>query len=310
VRLLALILIFAAVLSAGESIVNSFEGEIVWAGGKPHDLVVELLQQGRVCERVFVAADGRFVFRNLTAGQYELRVLSRRGETIKQDFISIHEPSTPHVVRLPPIPSGHRSGGVVSVKALARAVPKTARKAYISGTKAVEKGDFGAAFAHLRRAVELYPDYVEAWNNLGVRYMHAGDINAAVEAFQTAVKVDADAALVQANLGIALVRLKRFDEAERAARHALQVDPSLVQATYVVGITAAVRGECRPETIQDLQTAAQRFPRAHLAAAQMLVCAGRREAAADEIRSWLRVAKADERPVAESFLRQLTHRSP
>jgi tetratricopeptide (TPR) repeat protein len=297
---------FAAHATAQERLVNSFEGEIVWEGGTPEDLNVELVQGNMMQDKAMVNPDGRFHFRAIREGQYELRVLTRTGDVLRRDFLVIHEPSNAHVIQLPPNLVTRSASGTVSAKALARVIPKDARKAFARAAKAAEKREFRTAIAQLRRAVEICPDYLEAWNNLGVRYMHADQYEAAFQAFDTALRIDPDAALAHANVAVALVTLRRFAEAEAAARRALQLDPSLLHASYALGLSWAGRGECRSDAIRHLQEAAQRFPHAHLAAAQMLACQGNSDAATDEVRAYLRVASPAQRPPAEAFLQRLT----
>ena len=80
------------------------------------------------------------------------------------------------------------SGATVSASDLK--VPKKASKEFDKATKLIAKQDWQAAIDQLNKALALYPDYAEAYNNLGVVYAHLGDPNKEREALQKAVAAD------------------------------------------------------------------------------------------------------------------------
>lgn len=301
-------LMWLALLAAGEvsgqERTVSYEGQIVWEGGRPEELAVELVQSTMIQDKTMVNRDGQFQFRSVREGQYELRIVTRMGDVVRRDFVTVREPLGPIFIELPPRTTT-RSGGTISAKALARVIPKAAREHFVRADKAAKKQRFPEAIAHLREAVAIFPEYLEAWNNLGVRYMHLRQFDDAVNAFGTALRIEPGAALARANLAIVLVTMQRYAEAETEAREALQLDPSLLQASYALGLSWAGRGDCRSDAIRHLQEASEKFPRAHLAAAHLLACQGNAGAASEEVRAWLRVATPDQRPVGEAFLQRL-----
>jgi len=54
---------------------------------------------------------------------------------------------------------------------------------YTLGTEHLKAGDAPTGIAHLRRAVELQPDYAAAWRALGRALLDAGRAEQAVSAF-------------------------------------------------------------------------------------------------------------------------------
>ncbi|KVM97809.1 tetratricopeptide repeat protein [Burkholderia diffusa] len=84
-----------------------------------------------------------------------------------------------------------------------------------------------AAAECFRLAIELQPDYVDAYNNLGNAQRLAGDARAAVDAFCKAISLKADNAQAYNNLANALFDLNEIPAALEAYRHAVALHPEL-----------------------------------------------------------------------------------
>jgi Flp pilus assembly protein TadD len=95
----------------------------------------------------------------------------------------------------------------------------------------------------LRKALEIDPDYMEAHNNLGVRYMALHRFEDAAAEFRGATELDPAAEKAFANLAGALLLLGRDTEAEAAARRAVALDGTSVQGRYVLGRVLAAEGK-------------------------------------------------------------------
>lgn len=93
------------------------------------------------------------------------------------------------------------------------------------GYELVEAEDFADAESVLRRAVELNPDHLEAWNNLGRSLLGLGRVEEAEEAFRRQLDVAPFHDHAHNNLGLALQRQERIEEAEDAFRRQLDVVP-------------------------------------------------------------------------------------
>ncbi|WP_126285033.1 tetratricopeptide repeat protein [Burkholderia stagnalis] len=84
-----------------------------------------------------------------------------------------------------------------------------------------------AAAECFRLAIELRPDYVDAYNNLGNALRLAGDARAAVDAFCKAISLNADNAQAYNNLANALFDLNEIPAALEAYQHAVALRPEL-----------------------------------------------------------------------------------
>jgi tetratricopeptide (TPR) repeat protein len=85
--------------------------------------------------------------------------------------------------------------------------PGNARAHYNLGNMLRAKTDYEAAIAHYKQALAGKPDFVDAWNNMGVVLAERGDIDDAREAYQKAVEADPTRAAYHRNLASS----KRFE---------------------------------------------------------------------------------------------------
>ncbi|MBR8459292.1 tetratricopeptide repeat protein [Burkholderia dolosa] len=84
-----------------------------------------------------------------------------------------------------------------------------------------------AAAECFRLALELKPDYVDAYNNLGNAQRLAGNARAAVDAFCRAIALQPDNGQAYNNLGNALLDLNEIPAALEAYQHAVALRPEL-----------------------------------------------------------------------------------
>lgn len=289
---------------------NSFpasvlRGEIDGGGLSPDKLMVEVVKQGKPAERAPVMADGSFEIRGLADGQYELRVINLYGDVVRRQFVSVPDQSRSLVLRLSDRVEQRPISGTVSVKRLLAPVPTKAEKEFVRAQKTYREGKLQESVQHLRKAIQIHPDYMEAHNNLGVRYMQLNEIERAASEFRQAVEIDPASVLGQTNLALALASLQRYRDAEVMARRALSVDPDFVQARYALGLSLAAQDECSIEAIQNLQRASERYLKARLGVARLRACRGEIDQAAAELRAYLSSPNAEDRPQIESWLTRL-----
>lgn len=117
---------------------------------------------------------------------------------------------------------GGDKGGVVSVTSMM--VPREAAREYDSAVKSLKDGKLAVALPHLEKAVEIYPRYAEAWNELGRVRLTGKDRARAREAFNMAVSADAEFSVPYINLASMHVQDKQWKEAAEAAGKAIMID--------------------------------------------------------------------------------------
>ena len=88
------------------------------------------------------------------------------------------------------------------------------------------------AIHHLRTAVEVQPDFVDAWFNLGVLYNQNQNTAAAVTSYGKLLALAPNHFTGLNNLGELLSRLGHHDEAARLFSQALKLSPDFTDAQY------------------------------------------------------------------------------
>jgi tetratricopeptide (TPR) repeat protein len=101
-----------------------------------------------------------------------------------------------------------------------------------------EPAETAQAESHYQAALELDPDYVEAWNNLGNLLADSGRLSPAVAAFREAVRRRPDDAALPLNMAKKLEAGGRFDEARQAYRATLKIEPG-----HLAGLAGRARAE-------------------------------------------------------------------
>lgn len=301
-----LLLILTLHAQTGNPSTEILKGEISQEGSQHFDdLWMELVAHGNRVGRASVSPSGDFQFAGVAPGEYELRVVNRYGDVVTQEFVSVHGDMNELVLKLPSRIVARPASGRVSLQQLGQHVPSKARSELRRAQKSFQKGKIEDSISHLKKAIDLSPQYLEAHNNLGVCYMRTDEFQLAVNEFQRAVDLDSGAALAHANLALALIAVKQYDHAESAARRAIAIDPGVLQARYALGLIAVALNQCTSDAVENLRSVADRYSKGHLAAARLLYCRGETAQAAAELRRYLEVSDASDRAAVKSWLSQL-----
>jgi len=92
-------------------------------------------------------------------------------------------------------------------------VPDVARQAYENAIRSFKEGQREEAIRGLEQALEIYPNYFRALNDLGVIYMKMGKLDDAARMFERASKIAPRVYHPRLNLGIILTRRGKYKEA-------------------------------------------------------------------------------------------------
>jgi superkiller protein 3 len=191
---------------------------------------------------VFTENQGDFDFSELTPGMYIVEV-----EGDKQKFDVVTEnvqvfrgaPSIVTITLKPQKGSYQRGNGgrEVSVTELSQRIPSRANKEFEKATEAGSLGRTDEAIAHLRKAIDVFPDFVRAHNDLGTYLLAQGKLQEAADEFKRAVSIDDKAFNPKLNLGIVLVHQQRFAEANEILSKALSLEPNSPSAHLYSGLS-------------------------------------------------------------------------
>lgn len=164
--------------------------------------------------------DGNFRFRDLAAGTYTLGAfVPGRGEVHRTIEVGPSQADARNRIELTlELHDGEfesrdslRRAAVVSAKELA--IPGQARREYEEAEKKLAKRDVQGAVAHFERAVELAPQFAQAWNHLGTIAYQTRDFLRAESCFRKALDADPEFFQPLVNLGGVLINLNHFREA-------------------------------------------------------------------------------------------------
>ena len=128
--------------------------------------------------------------------------------------------------------------------------PESATAHFNLGLAYSQRGMVTRAEVAYRKAVELDPDRVEAWVNLGGALMLQWDFQGSIEANEQALKRKEDLLLAHFNTGQAHLYLGDAEETVRCNRRVVDLDPNHGAGHYylAVGLLALDRlGEAREE---------------------------------------------------------------
>ena len=150
--------------------------------------------------------------------------------------------------------------GPVSFYKLTHKIPNKARKEFVTAIKLEADNKSEEGIEHLRKAIAIDPNYMEAYNNLGSRLMTAGRTTEAIEALNHAAMLDPTSSFVHSNLGVVYLSTKNLPEAERQGRLAVALDPTSAKSRYVLGMSLAMQGKEKASAIFHLKLAVTEIP--------------------------------------------------
>ncbi|MCZ6484702.1 MAG: tetratricopeptide repeat protein [Acidobacteria bacterium] len=182
---------------------------------------------------------------------------------------------------------------IVSVKSLA--APKNAKKAYQKALEELGKKDinFSKASQELEKAVQIYPDYANAWLLLGEISLELEDRAAARKSFEQALAADSEYANTYVSLAMLELEEERWEEAAQWCGQVLELYPQLVRAHYFNALAHSSLGNLGvvEESILLIHRSsqAQDYPLTHYMLAWILSQRGDFLSAAAQLRHYLEI---------------------
>jgi tetratricopeptide (TPR) repeat protein len=131
--------------------------------------------------------------------------------------------------------------GVVSVRELS--IPRGAHREYQKGRDAASKQNLQEAIEHFEKAIAQAPQYMEAYNNLGIVYFQQRQFSRAESNFRKALELEPEAFEPLVNLGGTLLALDRIDEAIEVNSRAHDTRPQDALATAQLGLSHFLAGQ-------------------------------------------------------------------
>jgi len=178
---------------------------------------------------------------------------------------------------------------------------------------------YTAAISRLRRVIELDPNMMRAYNNLGLCYDSLGQFDEAIQNFTRAIelnrKQEHPSAWPPLNLAVSLIPLSRFDEAVARLHEALSYNPEFPQAHYELGLVLEKERKFE-EAIAPLQRAMELnplYPEPHYALGRIYQRQGKREEAQEQMEMFKKLSKEPgplQSPPVNQIMPSLQDRAP
>jgi tetratricopeptide (TPR) repeat protein len=187
---------------------------------------------GGTVATAFTSGNGGFTFNNVPGGTYEL-VVEQMGYQAAHQEVEVQGTMAGLMIELRPVSrsnSASSTSPMVSKRELS--IP---RKAHDDMQKGVAllfgKSDYQGSIKQFERATQEYPDYYEAYTDMGVAYMNLGEAANSERALRKAIDLSEqryeDALFWLASL---LTNGQRFADAEPLARKGVELDANSWQA--------------------------------------------------------------------------------
>lgn len=174
----------------------------------------------------FSGDGGRFTFSNIPAGTYVLVVDLSGYQSVSQQLELFNDERALQVELRRTADANAKGTNTVSVRDLS--IPRKAHDQMEKGLALLyEKSDYQGSLKPFQDAIREYPDYYEAYAQMGVAYMKLADVANSEKAFQKSVEVSHQK-YQEAYLGLAELSLNghHFADAETFARNAVLIDPN------------------------------------------------------------------------------------
>jgi len=206
---------------------------------------VKALSGGQLAT-TFTDSTGRFEAPTEGAGSFIVTVQEQGYEPVEQRVDLGFGGSTPRVMitlhKVRATPADRAEGYTVSVHELK--VPGKARHAFEKGIEQLRKKDIEGSLNHFKEATDAFPNYYEAYYQIGVANLELRRGNEAEQALQRSIDLSGGRyAEPQFALGALLCDRQAYPEAERVLRRAIEVEPNSWKGHLFLG--QALLGQTR-----------------------------------------------------------------
>lgn len=230
--------------------IGSIQGRVVLPNGSPvaHQVKVTLRVLRGEKSVIYTDTEGVFEIGNLAPGSYTLELEPDKEHNFEglSERVQIYGGGPTNVMlylKESIAVKEKRDAKVVSAGELDRKAPEAAVREFERAARARADGHLEEAVAHLRKSLEIYPEYLKARNDLGAYLMAQGKLEEAAEELRRAAGLDPNSFNPRLNLGIVLIQQQKLREAADVLDKALALDPSSAAARLYAGVAFLGLGE-------------------------------------------------------------------
>ncbi len=281
---------------------NTIQGTIFLPSGQRINRPVKVKLTGLASGEHFQMSDdsGAFTFRRLQGGRYTIVIDAGKEYEIATEAADIIEPAqrrgapgTTISVYITLQPKRNSTGVPGTVDARTADLPDAARDLYKQAMESAKSGDPKKAIEDLNKALEIYPNFMAALNQLGVQYMEAKEWGKAIEVLRKAIAIAPEAFHPHLNYGIVLYQLKDYKAATDQLSLAIQKDGTSGPAHFYLGrVMVSVGNYDAAETSlrQAIDLGGEEAVEAHRYLGAVFIEKHDSNRAADELETYLKLA--------------------
>ncbi len=262
---------------------------------------VSLLDDNRqTIKTIFSDSTGKYEFRGVGRGVFYLRVdaMSTNYENLEQRIelvpLSVTRSEEPVILDLTVKTKKSSASAAPPAISFSQSIPDAAQKEYRRAVDNLKDKQAEQAITSLKKAIEIFPDYYDALEQLGNTYVEQRDYQNAQPLLLHAVEINKDGWRAYYGLGIAQFNLNQRDNAIASLRRAVELNAGSVNAYMWLGIVMAQQSETRLEAIRAFEKVTQMakddIPDAYFYLGSLYSRNNQYKEAADALDHFLRVA--------------------
>jgi tetratricopeptide (TPR) repeat protein len=306
-RILLIAAVFVALAAASEGRSQQVTGQVRYADTNQPAYPANIHCDGTGTSHIEQTdRSGKFTCRLGSPGNYTVRADAPGYIQEQQSGTALDTNQSDYMLfRLKPMAAVANKTPVTASSTVDAKVPAEARKQFDMGVAALANGKKESAEAGIRyfeKAIELYPNFEEAWLRLGTTYMDLGQWDKAEQALRKTLAIDPKAANAFFALGEVYLHQKRNDEAEKSLLEGLQFEANSAQGHLSLGrvywdTASKIKDEAqaRPglekayEEVKKALTLDPNLAQAHVLKGNLLLRVRRAEDAQKEFEEYLRL---------------------
>ena len=104
---------------------------------------------------------------------------------------------------------------------------EAAEEWFNKGVKSIEEENYEQAIHYFKKTIDIYPNHVPSYNNLGYIYNIMGMWDKAIETYKKALTINPNDVRTHHDLGVSLYKKEMFDEAIAEFKKAIALDPEI-----------------------------------------------------------------------------------
>jgi tetratricopeptide (TPR) repeat protein len=237
-RAFALSLLLAATSSL--SWAGFIRGVVHYQDGRPADHVILRIRSDLVTAyqaEVSTDVQGKFDFDGLPDSRFHLTIegqgfvpyesaIDISMSKMAYEMITLRLNKDPDAKVVPP------EGPKGSLNARIAQIPPEAHKEFDLGKQNMQAHDVTGSLQHFQKAVDLYPNYAEAYQLMGVVNLETGKFADAEPQLAKATEIEPKLTTAFFALGICRNQMAKYAEAETALARGLELDPNSADGHY------------------------------------------------------------------------------